>query len=232
MSSMPDILREKSNRLFFLKAILLGIQYAESSQRSEKKKMIEQEILKLESSATSSAPLSTLTSSFSQSQSPSFSQSSSILQKTDSSIQRLEDILNELYQKRVAILSQIGNISSSTYSKTLSFQQNQLNIQKINQLRALYAITNKDIEKFTLHHKKMKELQENPQFTNPSQILKQNNKSTSNFQQQNIQSFISTPSHTQIPQQNNQDEMEDSNDDFMKELQKTFGSLSSLLKND
>ena len=225
MSSMPDILREKSNRLFFLKAILLGIQYAESSQRSEKKKMIEQEILKLESSATSSPPLSTLTSSF--------SQSSSISQKTDSSIQRLEDILNELHQKRVAILSQIGNIYSSTYSKTLSFQQNQLNIQKINQLRALYAITNKEIEKFTLHHKKMKELQENPQFTNPSQILKQNNKSTSNLQQQNIQSFISTPTHTPIPQQQTvQDDIEDSNDDFMKELQKTFGSLSSLLKND
>ncbi len=225
MSSMPDILREKSNRLFFLKAILLGIQYAESSQRSEKKKMIEQEILKLESSATSSPPLSTLTSSF--------SQSSSISQKTDSSIQRLEDILNELHQKRVAILSQIGNISSSTYSKTLSFQQNQLNIQKINQLRALYAITNKEIEKFTLHHKKMKELQENPQFTNPSQILKQNNKSTSNLQQQNIQSFISTPTPTPIPQQQTvQDDIEDSNDDFMKELQKTFGSLSSLLKND
>ncbi len=225
MSSMPDILREKSNRLFFLKAILLGIQYAESSQRSEKKKMIEQEILKLESSATSSPPLSTLTSSF--------SQSSSISQKTDSSIQRLEDILNELHQKRVAILSQIGNISSSTYSKTLSFQQNQLNIQKINQLRALYAITNKEIEKFTPHHKKMKELQENPQFTNPSQILKQNNKSTSNLQQQNIQSFISTPTPTPIPQQQTvQDDIEDSNDDFMKELQKTFGSLSSLLKND
>jgi hypothetical protein len=221
MSSMPDILREKSNRLFFLKAILLGIQYAESSQRSEKKKMIEQEILKLESSNTSSPPLSSLTSSL--------SQPSSILQKTDSSIQRLEELLNELHQKRVAIISQIGNISSSTYSKTLSFQQNQLNIQKMNQLRALYAITNKEIEKFTLHHKKMKELQENPQFTNPSQILKQNIKSSPQLHQQNIQSFIPNP--TPVPTQTNEDN-DESSDDFMKELQKTFGSLSSLLKND
>ena len=221
---MPDILREKSNRLFFLKAILLGIQYAESSQRSEKKKMIEQEILKLESSNTSSPPLSSLTSSL--------SQPSSILQKTDSSIQRLEELLNELHQKRVAIISQIGNISSSTYSKTLSFQQNQLNIQKMNQLRALYAITNKEIEKFTLHHKKMKELQENPQFTNPSQIIKQNIKSNLQFHQQNIQTFI--PNSTLIPQQQTQiqEDNNESTDDFMKELQKTFGSLSSLLKND
>lgn len=229
-SNLPDLLREKSNRLFFLKAILLGIQYGESPQRLTHKKTIQEEIEKLEGTSSPSIPPP-----------PSLPSSNPILKKTEHSIQKIEEILNNLYQKRIQINSQIGNISANTYSKTLTFQQTQQNNVKINQLKIYLAITTKEIEKYTLLLQNIKKLKENPTVSpqihnpkkqsivspppQPSYTSSPPTNMNQNLQQQTISSFMSSQ---------NEDESvhEDVSDhDFMKELQKTFSSLSSLLSN-
>ena len=252
---LPDILREKSNRLFFLKAILLGIQYGESEKRSLHKRIVQEEIFKLESAnvKTSIPPHSILPSSKSSSTptltpTPTIPKSnptiSSIQQKSEFMIQKYEDILQELYTKRVNIVSQIGNVSANTYSKTLSLQQNQQNNAKVNQLKVLMAITNKEIEKYTILLNNIKKMKDNPQVSSQN-ILKNNTKN--NIQQQqnkNIYQYQQPPSNLQqksvssfFEQQPTsfkevEVEEEESNEDFMKELQETFGSLSSLLMSD
>jgi len=251
---LPDILREKSNRLFFLKAILLGIQYGESEKRSLHKRIVQEEIFKLESANVKSSvpphsilPTSKSSSTHTPTPTPTIPKSnptiSSIQQKSEFMIQRYEDILQELYAKRVTIVSQIGNVSANTYSKTLSLQQNQQNNSKVNQLKVVMAITNKEIEKYTILLNNIKKMKDNPQVSSQN-ILKNNNKNNIQQQNKNIYQHQQPPSNLQqksvssfFEQQPTsfkevEVEEEESNEDFMKELQETFGSLSSLLMSD
>ena len=233
---VPDILKEKSNRLFFLKAILLGIQYGESEKSLFHKKTIQSEIDKLENPS--------LSSSFQ----PGVNQPQIPQEKTEFTIKKYEDILHILDVRRVNILSQITNLSSTSYSKMLSFQQNQANQQKMNQLKMQFMVTNKEIEKFTLLLQSVKKLNKTPQISSQESILKKNTHSPSsnqrvsfaplptpkNLQQQSMQEYVEEVDSTFEEIYDNpkpQEEENKSSDDFIRELQKTFGSLSSLLMN-
>ncbi len=240
-TQVPDILKEKSNRLFFLKAILLGIQYGESDKASFHKKTIQSEIDKLENPSLSSSIQSNI-------HQPHIPQ-----EKTEFTIKKYEDILHILDVRRVNILSQITNLSSTSYSKMLTFQQNQANQQRMNQLKMQFMVTNKEIEKFTLLLQSVKKLNKTPQISSQESILKKNTHSPSsnqrvsfaplptpkNLQQQSMQEFVEEidPNIEDIydnPLTSNKPQVEEENkssDDFIRELQKTFGSLSSLLMN-
>jgi hypothetical protein len=239
-TQVPDILKEKSNRLFFLKAILLGIQYGESDKSSFHKKTIQSEIDKLENPSLSSS----IQSGLHQPQIPQ--------EKTEFTIKKYEDILHILDVRRVNILSQITNLSSTSYSKMLSFQQNQANQQRMNQLKMQFMVTNKEIEKFTLLLQSVKKLNKTPQISSQESILKKNTHSPSsnqrvsfaplppqtsspkNLQQQSMQEYVEEidPTFEEIyDNPKPQEEENKSSDDFIRELQKTFGSLSSLLMN-
>ena len=241
--TMPDLLKEKQNRLFFLKAILLGIQYGESEKRMFHKQMVEQEIVKIElnsprvtttpisPSSLISNPISNM--SFSQSEKSAFINDQTLQQKTALSIQQYEHILNNLYIKRVNLQSQIGNLSANAYSKTLTLQQNKMSIQQIQALRAMLAITLKEIEKYTLLLNSVKKMNENPKVSSQETIMKKNQ----------VRQFVEPPKLHQTTFQKPIlqkmeikeeiiEENEEDPEDFMKELQKTFGSLSSLLTSD
>ncbi len=231
-TQVPDILKEKSNRLFFLKAILLGIQYGESDKSSFHKKTIQSEIDKLENPSLSSS----IQSGLHQPQIPQ--------EKTEFTIKKYEDILHILDVRRVNILSQITNLSSTSYSKMLTFQQNQVNQQRMNQLKMQFMVTNKEIEKFTLLLQSVKKLNKTPQISSQESILKKNAHSPSSNQRV---SFAPLPTSKNLQQQSMQEYVEEieeiyenpkteeedtkNSDDFIRELQKTFGSLSSLLMN-
>lgn len=234
--TMPDLLKEKHNRLFFLKAILLGIQYGESEKRMFHKHMVEQEIAKIESDSPriSTTPISP--SSFLSNPIANMADQS-LQQKTALSIQQYEHILNNLYVKRVNLQSQIGNLSANAYSKTLTLQQNKLSIQQIQALRTMLAITLKEIEKYTLLLNSVKKMNENPKVSSQESIMKKNQ----------VRQFVEPPKLQQttmssfqkpiLPKMEIKEEMVEENEeedpeDFMKELQKTFGSLSSLLTSD
>jgi hypothetical protein len=234
--TMPDLLKEKQNRLFFLKAILLGIQYGESEKRMFHKQMVEQEIAKIELnspriSTTPISPSSLLSNPIAN------MADQSLQQKTALSIQQYEHILNNLYVKRVNLQSQIGNLSANAYSKTLTLQQNKMSIQQIQALRAMLAITLKEIEKYTLLLNSVKKMNENPKVSSQESIMKKNQ----------VRQFVEPPKLQQttmssfqkpiLPKMEIKEEMVEENEeedpeDFMKELQKTFGSLSSLLTSD
>lgn len=236
-SDVPELLKEKQNRLFFLKAILLGIQYGESEKREFHKQMVTQEIVKIESEnpQVSSAPIQISTSS------PMLNSLStgeqSLQQKTALSIQQYEHILNNLYVKRINLQSQMANLSASAYSKTMTLQQNKISIQQIQALRTMLAITLKEIEKYTLLLNSVKKIHANPKISSQEPIMKKNQVrqfvEPSKLQQTSMASFQKPISISSSPVQ--KDEVVEENDDsedFMKELQKTFGSLSSLLSSD
>ncbi len=231
-TQVPDILKEKSNRLFFLKAILLGIQYGESDKALFHKKTIQSEIDKLENPSLSSSIQ------------PGIHQPQIPQEKTEYTIKKYEDILHILDVRRVNILSQITNLSSTSYSKMLTFQQNQVNQQRMNQLKMQFMVTNKEIEKFTLLLQSVKKLNKTPQISSQESILKKNAHSPSSNQRV---SFAPLPTSKNLQQQSMQEYVEEieeiyenpkteeedtkNSDDFIRELQKTFGSLSSLLMN-
>jgi hypothetical protein len=218
-----SVLKDKSNKLFFLKAILLGIQYGQSNKVNHHKQYIENEIQKLERPITQSQqrPLSS-------------TQPISDLQlKTNFSIKKYQDILQKLEAQRITIQSQIANISQSSYSRTLSFQQNQQNQQFVHRLRAQLLIIHKEMEKYTLLLNNVGKMNQNlivsPQ---PSTIRNYPQQSQSTLSQQQPHYQINNDNHNyQDNQQDNNNENEDENDNFIEELQKTFGSLSSLLSN-
>ncbi len=236
-SDVPELLKEKQNRLFFLKAILLGIQYGESEKREFHKQMVTQEIAKIESEnpQVSSAPIPISTSS------PILNSLStgeqSLQQKTALSIQQYEHILNNLYVKRINLQSQMANLSATAYSKTMTLQQNKISIQQIQALRTMLAITLKEIEKYTLLLNSVKKIHANPKISSQEPIMKKNQVrqfvEPSKLQQTSMTSFQKPVSISTSPKKEEEviDEIEDS-EDFMKELQKTFGSLSSLLSSD
>lgn len=234
-SGVSDLLKEKQNRLFFLKAILLGIQYGESEKRMFHKQMVEQEIAKIESdspriSTTPLSPSSLLSNPISN------MGDQTLQQKTALSIQQYEHILNNLYVKRVNLQSQIGNLSATAYSKTMTLQQNKVSIQQIQALRAMLAITLKEIEKYTLLLNSVKKMNENPKVSSQETIMKKNQ----------VRQFVEPPKLQQttftsfqkpnLPKMEIKEEIVEENEedpeDFMKELQKTFGSLSALLTSD
>ncbi len=236
-SDVPELLKEKQNRLFFLKAILLGIQYGESEKRLFHKHMVQQEIAKIESENPQVSSVPITPSSLLTPPSPMMNSLSTgeqtLQQKTALSIQQYEHILNNLYVKRVNIQSQIANLSATAYSKTMTLQQNKVSIQQIQSLRAMLAITLKEIEKYTLLLNSVKKIHENPKISSQEPIMKKNQ----------VRQFVEPPKLQQtsmasfqkpIPQEKKEEIIEeiDDSEDFMKELQKTFGSLSSLLKND
>lgn len=233
-TQVPDILKEKSNRLFFLKAILLGIQYGESDKAIFHKKTIQSEIDKLENPSLSSSISNGLNQPFIPQE------------KTEYTIKKYEDILHILDVRRVNLLSQISNLSSTSYSKMLSFQQNQANQLKMNQLKIQFMVTNKEIEKFTLLLQSVKKLNKIPQISSQEPILNKNisqttspqkvhfahlPSSTKNLQQQSMQEYLkeSDEIYNNPPPPPQEDDTH--SDDFIRELQKTFGSLSSLLMN-
>lgn len=236
-SDVPELLKEKQNRLFFLKAILLGIQYGESEKREFHKQMVTQEIAKIESDNphVSSVPIPISTSS------PILNSLStgeqSLQQKTALSIQQYEHILNNLYVKRINLQSQMANLSATAYSKTMTLQQNKISIQQIQALRTMLAITLKEIEKYTLLLNSVKKIHANPKISSQEPIMKKNQVrqfvEPSKLQQTSMTSFQKPVSISTSPKKEEEvmDEIEDS-EDFMKELQKTFGSLSSLLSSD
>ncbi len=270
-NNIPDLLRENSNRLFFLKAILLGIQYGESDKCSLYKKMVNDEIKRLEipSSPFSNTPPSVLLKN-PLPHSPATTAPPSLLtpstlkpiqnplkDKTENSIRQYSEILQQLQEQRIGIIAQLGNISSINYSKTLTLQQTQLNNQRINQLKALLAINAKEIEKYTLLSNSIRNIQLNPKFSSQESIMRKNNVKkyidpSTSFNSNSTSTSNSipiTPSTTTQPiqlqinrnpfQENNNiinendivNDNGEENEDFMKELQKTFGSLSSLLLN-
>ena len=228
--SMSDLLREKQNRLFFLKAILLGIQYGESEKRMIHKQMVQQEIDKIEMKNVQNSPISP--SSLLQ-PTPI---DSSLQQKTALSIQQYEQILHGLHVKKINLQSQMANLSATAYSKTMTLQQNKISIQQIQALRALLAITHKEIEKYTLLLNSVKNINENPKISSQETIMKKNQVKQfvepPKLQQMNISSYQKPMIETKIVEEMDDiyTKTEDS-EDFMKELQKTFGSLSSLLMN-
>jgi hypothetical protein len=229
---VPDLLKEKQNRLFFLKAILLGISYGESEKRMFHKHMVEQEIAKIESDSprVSTAPL---TPSSLLSSPVSNMADQTLQQKTALSIQQYEHILNNLYVKRVNLQSQIGNLSATAYSKTMTLTQNKMSLQQIQALRAMLAITLKEIEKYTLLLNSVKKMNENPKVSSQETIMKKNQVKQFvepvKLQQTTFTSF----QKPNLPKMEIKEENEEEDpEDFMKELQKTFGSLSSLLTSD
>ncbi len=229
-NEVPEILKEKSSRLFFLKAILLGIQYSESGKGHIYKKTLNDEINKLEDRVipdNDESPNKKINLQEFQ-------------QKTESTITQYENILHNLDVQRVNLSSQMANISSNNYSKTLSFQQNQQNIAKITKLRTSILIINKEIEKYTLLLNNLKRLQSNPHISTQEPIMKKNNNQNyvNPYSNQRTNPVVENKRIHQTTNIN-QNPFEDDNinnndsdsDKFLKELQKTFGSLSSLLSN-
>ncbi len=240
-SDVPELLKEKQNRLFFLKAILLGIQYGESEKRLFHKHMVQQEIAKIESENPQVPSVPITPSSLLTPPSPMMNSLSTgeqtLQQKTALSIQQYEHILNNLYVKRINLQSQMANLSASAYSKTMTLQQNKISIQQIQALRTMLAITLKEIEKYTLLLNSVKKIHANPKISSQEPIMRKNQVrqfvEPSKLQQTSMASFQKPVSISTSPKKEEEviDEIEDS-EDFMKELQKTFGSLSSLLSSD
>ncbi len=287
MNTNPnDIIKEKSNRLFFLKAILLGIQYAESGKSENIKKIINEEIQLLEPSQNNSI------NSINKNSVESLNDSNEFKMKTMQTLQKYEQILHNLDSQRVSINSQIANLSSHSYLKTLSLNQSQQIQKQIFELKKTILYINKEIEKYSLLHQSVFKMSQQPKISPQENIMKKNkvnnfidphkeiykesksikepfffnkndnkndiknDKITSQNKSVSTESFsalatkrISKPDSVSFfPSENNNEtspssdfsdknyssknnnyESEESSDDLLKELQKTFGNLSSLL---
>ncbi len=264
MNTNPnDIIKEKSNRLFFLKAILLGIQYAESGKSENIKKIINEEIQLLEPSQNNSI------NSINKNSVESLNDSNEFKMKTMQTLQKYEQILHNLDSQRVSINSQIANLSSHSYLKTLSLNQSQQIQKQIFELKKTILYINKEIEKYSLLHQSVFKMSQQPKISPQENIMKKNkvnnfidphkeiykesksikepfffnkndikndkitsqNKSVSFFPSENNNetSPSSDFSDKNYSSKNNNYESEESSDDLLKELQKTFGNLSSLL---
>lgn len=287
MNNNPnDIIKEKSNRLFFLKAILLGIQYAESGKSENIKKIINEEIQNLETSQNNN--------SISKDSIQNLNNSNEFKMKTMQTLQKYEQILHNLDSQRVSINSQIANLSSHSYLKTLSLNQSQQIQKQIFELKKTILYINKEIEKYSLLHQSVFKMSQQPKISPQENIMKKNkvnnfidphkeiykesksikepfffnkndnkndikndkiksqNKSVSFFPSDVSLTNLSAPLGAKKDENNNspssdfsdnnnysmknkimneeeEEQLNESSDDLLKELQKTFGNLSSLL---
>ncbi len=285
-TKIPDILKEKSNKLFFLKAILLGIQYGQSDNSKNYIDMISSEISTLENNNQNSLKNNSLSSVspnilMSDIKNNDINEKKSSIQlnnqlliqneKLMNSIQKYEEIISSVENQKLQLQSTIQNITNLNYRQTLSRNNQVQNMQQINLLKAQIMILNKQIEKYTLlihHTNKLIQENNNKNSNNissdknniPKSILKSNSISFTSLSDNNSNnSNISNISNkdkspigsmgkfvekiddhqSYINEMNNNDynndqddesnNNEDMKEDFLKELQKTFGSLSSLL---
>ncbi len=271
------ILKEKSNRIFFLKAILLGIEYSESGKGIELKNTIKSELNKLQSDNHS-----TLNQNINITNND-LSKDNNIIQNGKITLQKYEQILQELNAQKLNISNKISNISSQSYMKTLSLQQSQQIQKELFSLKKMILVINKEIEKYSLLHQSVFKMTIQPKISPQENIMKKNNNknylnpslnnqsisSDSDFSNQpffynnsinqssskslnnsktksvsffppelNNDSYSNNNDNTinsefdDSPSSNNYEnhniDLDDSND-LLKELQKTFGNLSSLL---
>jgi hypothetical protein len=171
------ILKEKSNRIFFLKAILLGIEYSESGKGIELKNTIKSELFKLQNennnnlnqnnnSSNSFNPLNS---------SEQFSKDNYIIQNGKMTLQKYEQILHELNAQKLNISNKISNTSSQSYMKTLSLQQSQQIQKELFSLKKMQLIVNKEIEKYSLLHQSVFKMTLQPKISPQENIMKKNN---------------------------------------------------------
>lgn len=285
-SNTNNLLQEKSNRIFFLKAILLGIQYSESGKADELKNTIQQELSRLTSNSSNQINQTNVTTPMTLNNT-----NNNFIMNNQQTLQKYEQILHELNNQKLTIANKISNISSQSYMKTLSLTQSQQIQKELFNLRKMVLVINKEIEKYSLLHQSVFKMIQQPKvspqenimkknnvknYLNPSSLNQQSNDSSSNQsffyhpnqqhnQQQNQQenkqsfennnlkknksvSFFPPDNNTELEEDNspssnfsnnnelnsntnsnNDDEEDNDSNDLLKELQKTFGNLSSLL---
>jgi len=128
--SVESVISNEDNRLIFLKAILLGINYGKSNTPDSYTKTIEEEILKIKDKKSN----------------VSITNKNSVNNSSQNS--RYESIISNLETQRNGIVSMIKNLSSNNYGA---------NFSKINLLQSNLALINKEIEKNKLSLSKYKE---------------------------------------------------------------------------
>ncbi len=279
---MDKILKEKSNRVFFLKAILLGIQYSESGKADELKIIINQELNKLNSSSTNIQPDNHKNEDLIK---------NNLVQNGKLTLQKYEQILHDLNEQRLNINNKISNIQSQSYTRTLSLQQSQLIQKELFSLKKMILVINKEIEKYSLLHQSVFKMTQQPKISSQENIMKKNNvtnylnpslnniekndyssenlydtsnqpffykesnqnqpqitnskvnKSVSFFPPDNYNDESDSPTsdvslnnfsnnnhkNENISKKNDEDDDNIDSNDLLKELQRTFGNLSSLL---
>ncbi len=192
------ILKEKSNRIFFLKAILLGIEYSESGKGEELKNTIKSELnrLQFENNNQNTSSISSLST-------PNFNDISNkdnnIIQNGKMTLQKYEQILHELNAQKLNISNKISNISSQSYMKTLSLQQSQLIQKELFSLKKMQLIINKEIEKYSLLHQSVFKMTQQPKISPQENIMKKNN--NNNYLNPSLNNY----NNNNINQNNNND---------------------------
>ncbi len=277
---MDKILKEKSNRVFFLKAILLGIQYSESGKADELKIIINQELNKLNSPQSDN-----------HNHKNEDLIKNNLVQNGKLTLQKYEQILHDLNEQRLNINNKISNIQSQSYTRTLSLQQSQLIQKELFSLKKMILVINKEIEKYSLLHQSVFKMTQQPKISSQENIMKKNNvtnylnpslnniekndyssenlydtsnqpffykesnqnqhqitnskinKSVSFFPPDNYNDESDSPTsdvslnnfsnnnhkNENISKKNDEDDDNIDSNDLLKELQRTFGNLSSLL---
>ncbi len=281
------LFKEKTNRIFFLKAILLGIEYAESGKGDELKNIIKLELNKLQSDNNNINNNNNNTQNNNTLNPLNFTEynpKDNIIENAKNTLQKYEQILHELNNQKLNISNKISNISSQSYMKTLSLQQSQQIQKELFSLKKMILVLNKEIEKYSLLHQSVFKMTIQPKISPQENIMKKNNNHNylnpslnnnslqQNIYSQNNQPFFyknninntnesknSTKSVSFFPPDNNDDDLtsspssfnqnnnnlnlksdnnfdnnnedieDDDSKDLLKELQRTFGNLSSLL---
>jgi hypothetical protein len=193
--NLENVLNNDHNKLIFLKAIMLGITYGSSDKKNYYIENIENEIKKIVDKMNNVNNKTDNTLS---------SQKNILIQKTEQKILFLEN-------KKISILSLINQLSSNNYG---------FNYSRINLLKTNLTLLNAEIEKNKLIIKKYKE--ENDNIIDQKKIKPiSNNIKKTNIQQKSLQNI----------QQSIQKNRPQNKENLVNELEKTLGSLSSMIIN-
>lgn len=186
--NLENVLNNDHNKLIFLKAIMLGITYGSSDKKNYYIDNIENEIKKIvdKMNNVNNKIDNTLSS-----------QKNILIQKTEQKILFLEN-------KKISILSLINQLSSNNYG---------FNYSRINLLKTNLTLLNAEIEKNKLIIKKYKEEEVNQ------------------IDQKKIKPIYSNIKKTNIQQNSLQKNRPQNKENLVSELEKTLGSLSSMIIN-
>ncbi len=229
------LFQEKSNRIFFLKAILLGIQYSDSGQGESLKMVIQEELNRLLAAEKNNNDSHSKVSSSNHSiqsnihlnqnqnnQSNTLSKDE-LIHNAQITLQKYEQKLHELNSQKNMLSNQISNMGSQSYTKTLSFQQGQQLQKNMTELKKYYLIICKEIEKYSLLHQSVFKMIHQTKISSQENIMKKNN----------VKNFVNPSYNNQISQQQpNNFNQEPSEQPFFykKNSQNTPSQTTNLLK--
>ena len=199
MSNVEKVVSNDEQKLIFLKAIILGINYGKSNNSEQYRKNIEDEIYKLAKKINSekidlvnnSPQIPNHTQNQNQkidTQTHTQTQSIKPVDKISRTIEKYENIIITLENQKNNTVSLINSLSSNNYG---------FNYSRINLLKSNLSLIYKEIEKNKIIISKLKESNGTPQVNQPPQQTK-NTFAINNVNDQSIRNLDNNTQSTEL----------------------------------